>query len=66
MLPDPNRRPGDLIIDHYLPEADEETREVAREMLRAWAIFLIRLGERIEPERMPRSDSEESLRRPTI
>jgi hypothetical protein len=45
-----NRRPGDLILDRYLPDADEETRERARDALRQWALMLIRIGERVSDE----------------
>ena len=44
------RRPGDLILDRYLSDADEETRERAREALRRFAMLLVRIGERIETE----------------
>lgn len=65
---DPNKpsRAGDLILDRYLPDADEETRERAREALRAWALVLIRIGERIAEEQSPGVDSPELDRRRTI
>jgi len=60
------RRPGDLILDRYLPEADEETRERAREVLRAHALLLIGIGERIEAEMAQAGDSPETPGRLTI
>lgn len=41
------KRPGDLILDRYLPRADDEQREQARDALRAHARLLMRIGERI-------------------
>ena len=32
-----NRRPGDLLLDRYFPDADEETRERAREAFAEFA-----------------------------
>jgi hypothetical protein len=66
MIPDPTRRPGDLLIDHFFPDADEQTRERARDMLRAWAAFLIRMGDRLVPSEDRQEDSPELPRRPTI
>ena len=43
-------RPGDVLLDHYFPDADEETRERAREAFRDFAHFLLRIGERIAAE----------------
>lgn len=60
-----NRRPGDLILDRILPEADQETRERAREALRRYGLALLRLGERIDQaERL--TDSRNRSRRPII
>lgn len=63
-MTDMPRRPGDLILDRYLPDADEATRERAREVLRGYALFLIAIGERIESEAL--SDSPEPAGRRTI
>jgi hypothetical protein len=46
----PKRRPGDLLLDRYFPNADEETRERAREGFRRYALLLIKIGERLERE----------------
>ena len=43
-------RPGDLILDHYLPNASKEERELARERFREYALHLIRIGKRIRSE----------------
>ena len=44
------RRPGDLLLDRYFPDADEETRERAREAFRRYALLLYRLGTKIEEQ----------------
>lgn len=36
-------RPGDIILDRYLPSATEEEREHARENLRRLAKYLLRV-----------------------
>ena len=43
----PPRQPGDGLLDRYLPDADEETRERAREAFREYALLLLRIGERL-------------------
>lgn len=48
--PNEDRQPGDLIIDRYLPDASPEKREEAREALRAHALLLVRIGERVLEE----------------
>lgn len=45
------RLPGDLILDRYLPNATHEKRAEAREALREYALFLLRIGERVWNER---------------
>ena len=42
----PERQPGDLIIDRYIPNATPEQREEAREALRKHALLLLRFAER--------------------
>ena len=61
-----DKRPGDLLLDHYLPGADEETRERARDAFRAHTALLVRIGERIEAEREAARDSPNSAGRLTI
>ena len=41
------RRPGDGLLDKYLPDADEVAREAARDAFRKYALLLVRLGTRI-------------------
>lgn len=43
----PTHIPGDVILDHYLPNATGEEREAARENLRRLARLLIRVHERL-------------------
>lgn len=37
-------KPGDAILDRYMPDADEATREQARENLRRFARALLRIA----------------------
>jgi hypothetical protein len=59
----PKRRPGDLIIDRYLPGADEDIRERARDALRAWARVRARIGERICAEQSTGAPAPDEDRR---
>ena len=43
----PPHRPGDIILDRYLPNASTEKREEARENLRRLGRLLIRVHERL-------------------
>jgi len=43
----PTRRPGDHILDRHLPNANESTREEARENLRRLVELVIRVNERL-------------------
>ncbi|HUZ12291.1 MAG TPA: hypothetical protein VMU93_05530 [Caulobacteraceae bacterium] len=54
-------RAGDALVDRYFPDADDETRERAREAFRDFALFIFRMGERIVNER----DAEASSPNPT-
>lgn len=47
MTPLSNPRPGDRLLDRYFPDADQETRERARDAFREYGVVLLRLGERI-------------------
>jgi hypothetical protein len=40
------RRPGDIILDRYMPNASEAEREEARENLRAYAAVVLRIATR--------------------
>lgn len=51
------RRPGDHMLDRYLPNADDETRERAREAFREYARVLEDFGRRIAARKR---DSHES------
>lgn len=48
--PVPGHRPGDLIIDRYIPNASPEQQEEARAALLKHALLLIRWGERVLDE----------------
>ena len=43
-------RPGDLILDRYMPNASEAEREEARENLRAYAAVVLRIATRLATE----------------
>jgi hypothetical protein len=45
------RQPGDIILDRAMPNATDEEREAARENLRRFARFLIRVHERLAREK---------------
>jgi hypothetical protein len=60
----PAHRPGDIILDRYLPHASEEEREAARENLRRLARLLIRVHERLAldtPQEAIRANDEPAL-----
>ncbi len=60
----PAHRPGDIILDRYLPHATEEEREVARENLRRLARLLIRVHVRRaldNPQKAIRANPEPAL-----
>ena len=38
---EPKVRPGDVIIDHFMPGCSDEDREVARERLQRFAGWLV-------------------------
>ena len=50
MMEPPKPRPGDLLLDQCFPDADEQTREAAREAFRQYGLILVRLGMKIEQE----------------
>lgn len=43
-------RPGDLILNRYMPDATKEEREVARENLREFAVVVIGIAKRLAKE----------------
>lgn len=63
--PVPGYRPGDPIIDRYIPNATSEQREEARAALLKHALLLIRWGERVLDERAG-STSLTSLPEPAV
>lgn len=54
------RKPGDLFLDRYLADADEETRELARERLREYVLHLVDIGDRIQRRRAKALDVPEN------
>lgn len=46
----PAHRPGDTILDRYMPHATSEEREIARANLRRFARLLLRVKERRDRE----------------
>jgi hypothetical protein len=68
------RRPGDIILDHYMPNATDAEREAARENLRSYAAVILRIFTRMAEEEIAREiranrdcavDSEGDLTSPT-
>lgn len=57
---DSERQPIDLIIDRYLPNADEAARAKAREDLKAFVQALLRIATRRALEDQAARDSRES------
>lgn len=56
----PERRPGELFIDRYMPKATEEAREEAYANLKALVALLVQIDERLALEDQERHDSQES------
>jgi hypothetical protein len=56
-VPQPGRRPGDLIIDRYMSKATDEEREAAQESLYAYVAVLLRIASRRASE-----DAESEIR----
>ena len=56
----PDHRPGDVILDHFVPHLDAADREIARERLQQFAAWLVRIAMRQAREEMQRRDSRES------
>ena len=52
--PSSPRRPGDLILNRYMPNATEEEREAARENLRQFAVIVVGIAKRIAREEAER------------
>jgi len=45
-----DKKPGDLIIDRYMPDATGAEREKARSNLRAYLAVVLRIASRVEDE----------------
>lgn len=63
---EPERRPGDLILDRYMPEAAPEVRETARRRLFDFVGVMLRIAVRLEAEKRRGLNSPESGGRPTM
>jgi hypothetical protein len=60
----PAHRPGDVILNKYLPNASPEEREAARESLKRLARLLIRVHERLaldNPQSAIRANADPAL-----
>ena len=60
----PQHRPGDRILDRYLPHASSEKREEARENLKRLARLLIRVHERLSldnPQQAIRANEDSTV-----
>ena len=60
----PNRRPGDVILDRYMPYATPEERDAARENLRAFAVVVFGIAKRVvmeEHERAVRANTDDHV-----
>ena len=62
MTTSPPRKPGDFILDRYMPDADETAREQARENLRRFARALLRIAMRQTRAELAMLDSRNSAK----
>ena len=60
MEPQPAPRPGDQILDRYVPHLTGADRELARERLQGLAKLLLRIAMRQVREEMQATDSRDS------
>ena len=56
----PEHRPGDIILDHFVPHLDGADRELARERLQQFAGWLVGIAMRQAREEMDVRDSRDS------
>ena len=56
----PDHRPGDVILDHFVPHLDAAHRELARERLQGLAKLMLRIAMRKVREEREQIDSLES------
>jgi hypothetical protein len=66
MTSQPARRPGDQILDRYVPHLKGADRELARERLQGLARLLLRIAMRQVREEMDGRDSHQSAGRGKI
>ena len=55
-----DHRPGDVILDHFVPHLNAEDRELARERLQQFASWLVGIAMRQAREEMGMCDSRDS------
>jgi hypothetical protein len=53
-------RPGDIILDHFVPHLDDADRELARERLQQFASWLVGIAMRQAREEMGMRNSRDS------
>lgn len=58
--PTHERRPGQLFIDRYMPNANEQEREDAYQNLRELVAILVEVDDRVTQEKCGLHDSQES------
>lgn len=56
----PGHRPGDIILDHFVPHLEGADRELARARLQNFAGWLVRIAMRQAREEMQLRDSRDS------
>lgn len=56
----PKHRPGDIILNHFVPHLEGPDRELARERLQQFAGWLVQVAMRQAREEMHMLDSRES------
>jgi hypothetical protein len=61
MTPNPSRRPGDLLLDRWMPNATPLERERAHENLRAFAQALLKIAIREVREETRKFEDLEGL-----
>ncbi len=65
-MPARTYRLGDIVLDRYLPDADEPTRGAARSHYRRFVAALLKVAVRQAEEERAAGDSPKTDRRPTI
>lgn len=62
----PELKPGDFILNRYIPNATPEERELARERLLRFGLLLVQWGERVAEEGAPDVPAPVMKQRPVI